>query len=113
MNFRSSQFVRSAVLTMTSRSRTFAVVCVFFLGLSFHAFGQEATILGTATDASGSVIPNVNVTLTHTETGESRSTVTNSAGQYVAPDLPIGRYNVSAKAAGFSVAETNDVILNV
>jgi hypothetical protein len=113
MNSRSSQFARSAVLAVTGRGRSFAVFCIFFLGLSFHAFGQEATILGTATDASGSVIPNVNVTLTHTETGESRSTVTNSAGQYVAPDLPIGHYNVSAKAAGFSVAETNDVVLNV
>ena len=62
MNSRSSQFARSVVLAVKSRGRSLAVLCVFFLGLSFHAFGQEATILGTVTDPSGSVVPNVNVT---------------------------------------------------
>jgi hypothetical protein len=113
MNSRLSQCARSLVLAVKGRGWSLALLCVLFLGSSFHAFGQEATILGTVTDPSGSVVPNVTVTLTHTETAESRSTVTNTAGQYVAPDLPIGRYNVSAKAAGFSVAETNNIVLNV
>jgi len=86
---------------------------MLFFGLSFHAFGQEATIVGTVTDPSGWVVPNVAITVTHVETGEARSSVTNSAGQYVAPDLPIGHYNVGAKAAGFSAAETNGIVLNV
>lgn len=85
MTFRSSQFARSVVLAVNGRSRSFAVFCVFFLGLSFHAFGQEATILGTVTDPSGSVVPNVTVTITHVETGESRSSTSNDTGQYVAP----------------------------
>ena len=92
-----------------NRGRSLAVLCVLFLGLSFHAFGQEATIVGTVTDPSGSVVPNVTVTITHVETGEARSSTTNDAGQYVAPGLPIGHYNVSAKATGFGVAERNGV----
>jgi hypothetical protein len=51
---------------------------------------EAATILGTATDPSGSVIANVKVTLTHVETGEARTVVTNETGQYVAANLPIG-----------------------
>jgi hypothetical protein len=113
MTFRSSQFARRVVLAVNGRSRSFAVFCVFFLGLSFHAFGQEATILGTVTDPSGSVVPNVTVTITHVETGESRSSTSNDTGQYVAPGLPIGHYNVSAKAVGFGPAEKNSIVLNV
>jgi hypothetical protein len=53
------------------------------------------------------------MTITHVETGETRSTVTNGDGQYVAPDLPIGHYNVSAKAPGFGLTARNGIVLNV
>ncbi|MFZ0318875.1 MAG: TonB-dependent receptor [Candidatus Sulfotelmatobacter sp.] len=113
MNSRLSQFATSVVLAVEGRGRSLALLCVFFLGLSFHAFAQEATVLGTVTDPSGSVVPNVTVTLTQVETGQSRSSTTNDTGQYVAPGLAIGHYNVSAKAAGFGPAERNGVMLNV
>ena len=113
MNSRLSQSTRSIVFAVKSRKLSLAVFCLFFFGLSLHAFGQEATIVGTVTDPSGSVVPNVAITVTHVETGEARSTVTNSAGQYVAPDLPIGHYNVTAKLTGFSAAETDGLVLNV
>ena len=89
------------------------MLCLLFLGLSFHGFGQEATIVGTVTDPSGSVVPKVTVTITRVETGETRSGTTNDTGQYVAPGLPIGHYNVSAKATGFGIAERSGVTVNV
>jgi hypothetical protein len=89
------------------------VLFLFLLATALCTFGQEATILGTVTDPSGSVVPNVAITVTHVETGETRSTVTNDSGQYVAPDLPIGHYNVSAKAKGFGPAARNGIVLNV
>jgi hypothetical protein len=113
MKSRSSECVGSVVLAAKGYGGSVALLCVLFLGLSFQAFGQEATILGTVTDPSGSVVPNVRVTITHTETGESRTSTTNDSGQYVAPGLPIGHYNVSAKATGFGVADRNGVTVNV
>jgi hypothetical protein len=95
------------------KGRLFAAFLVFFLAAALYSFGQEATIIGTVTDSSGAALPNVAVAITGVETGTVRSSTTNDTGQYVAPGLPIGRYNVSAKAAGFSAAETNDVVLNV
>jgi hypothetical protein len=74
---------------------------------------QQATIVGTVTDPSGAVIPNVQITLTNTDTGVSHTIPTNDAGQYVAPDLQIGHYTVKANAAGFKVAERKDVVLTV
>lgn len=113
MNSRSSQFASSVVVAVKGRSRSLVVLCVFLLGLSFHAFGQEATILGTVTDPSSSVVPNVKLRITHVETGEVRNATTNDTGQYVAADLPIGRYNVSAQGSGFKMAEHKDVVLSV
>jgi len=84
MNSRSSQFANSVVVAMKGCSRSLAVLCVFLLGMSFHAFAQEATILGTVTDPSGSVVPNVKIRIIHVETNEVRNVVTNDVGQYVA-----------------------------
>ena len=112
MNARSSQFW-GVVVAMKGCGRSLAVLGVFLLGLSFHAFSQEATILGTVTDPSGSVVPNVKIRATHVETNEVRNIVTNDSGQYVVADLPIGHYNVSAQASGFKMAEHKDVVLNV
>ena len=51
--------------------------CVF----SSPLYAQErATIVGTVTDSTGAIMPDVKVTVTHTGTMISRSLVTNSAG---------------------------------
>jgi len=77
------------------------------------SFAQNATIVGTVTDPSGAVMPNVNVTVTNTQTGWTRTYPTNDSGQYVAPDVQIGRYNIKAESSGFKVAEQKDVLLQV
>jgi hypothetical protein len=89
-------------------------VLVLVLGLlPSRAFGQQATIVGTVTDPSGAVVPNVTVTLTNTDTGVSKTIPTNEAGQYVAPDIQIGHYNIKATASGFKSSETKQVVLTV
>jgi Carboxypeptidase regulatory-like domain len=95
------------------RGRFCTALFSLLLAASLYSFGQEATILGTVTDSSGAAVPNVAIAITRVETGETRSSATNDTGQYVAPGLPIGHYNVSTKAAGFSSAERNNIILNV
>jgi len=77
------------------------------------SFAQNATIVGTVTDPSGAVMPNVNVTATNAATGWTRTIPTNDAGQYVVPDIQIGHYNIKAEASGFKVSEQKDVLLQV
>jgi len=86
---------------------------MLLLAFSFHAFGQEATIVGTVTDPTGAAVPNVAISATHVETGETRTTSTSDSGQYVLAGLPIGHYNVGAKAAGFGPSERSNIVLNV
>src|SRR5690242_6802702 len=59
------------------------------------------TILGTVTDETGAVLPNVTITATQTATGQVRSTSTNGVGQYTLPFLPIGPYRLTAEKQGF------------
>jgi hypothetical protein len=89
------------------------ILLAFFVGLPFLAAAQEATIVGTVTDPSGSVVPNVSVTILNVKTGVTRTLSTNDDGQYVAPGLPIGTYNLKATASGFKVEESAGIVLNV
>ena len=96
-----------------SHLRYLLLLVVLLAGLPFRASAQNATIVGTLTDPSGSVIANVKITITHVETNLATTLTTNDAGQYVAVDLPIGHYNIKAEASGFKVAEQKNLVLQV
>ena len=59
------------------RVRSLLLFGLLVVGLSLCASAQTATVVGTITDPSGSVVPNVTVTATHVETGQ----VQNRQGQ--------------------------------
>ncbi len=102
----------SSLRNRTVLRSAFLASAVMF-GLSCAAVGQQATIVGTVTDPSGAAVPNVTVTVTNVESGVAKTIQTNSAGQYVIPDLNIGHYSVKAEAAGFKAAEQKNVALQV
>src|SRR5207248_3577860 len=62
---------------------------------------STAQISGTVTDQSGAVLPGVEVTATETETGLTRSVLSNETGSYVLPNLPVGPYRLEAGLPGF------------
>ena len=83
MNSRSSQRAGSFAMCLTGRNlRRLAVFCTLFLGLSFHALGQEATVVGTVTDPSGSVVPKAKVTVSNVDTGVTSETTSGDDGGY-------------------------------
>ena len=82
-------------------------------GFSLVAAGQQATIVGSVTDPSGAAVASVTVTVTNLESGMIHTIQTNTAGQYVVPDLNIGHYSVKAEATGFKAAEQKDIDLQV
>jgi hypothetical protein len=107
-------FGGSGGLSVTRRQWRFAALCAIFLfTLTLLTFAQEATIVGTVTDPSGSVVPNATITVTSLKTGQSHTLQTNESGQYVAPDLAIGQYTVKATAQGFKGKTVNNLVLNV
>src|SRR5580704_10565171 len=96
-----------------SRLCFLAFLVLVLAGLPSRSFAQNATIVGTVTDPSGSVIPNVSVGVTNTDTGRTITFPTNEDGQFVVPDLPVGHYSVKATADGFRAAERGGIVLNV
>ncbi|MBZ5596329.1 MAG: TonB-dependent receptor [Acidobacteriia bacterium] len=69
---------------------------------SFRVSAQDlANIVGTVTDASGAVIPDVNVTVSNPDRGFTRKLISDSAGEYTAARVPIGNYIVTVEKAGF------------
>jgi hypothetical protein len=76
-------------------------------------FSQAAngTITGTVSDASGAVIPGVNVEVKNANTGVVFSTISTETGNYTAPNLPPGSYSISAALPGFKKYDRTGVSL--
>ena len=91
------------------------VVLLLSLALPQHAAAQttSGSIVGTVTDSSGAVIPNVTVTAKSTESGNSRSAVSDASGSYKLLSLPAGVYDVTATAKGFSTGVRRQVVIDV
>jgi hypothetical protein len=77
------------------------VVVLFFAAIAFR---QEITgsIAGTVTDPNGAVVKGATVTITNSDTKLAVRTVnTGDDGQFSAPLLPSGTYDIVVEAQGF------------
>src|SRR6266540_3000139 len=70
-------------------------------------------IRGVVTDPSGTPVAGANVTLHETQTGFQRQLTTNERGVFVASLLPLGTYDVTARAVGFSESRRTGVRVGV
>jgi len=81
-----------------------------------NAFAQSTTgmILGSVYDSSGASVAGATVTITNSDQNVVvRSLTTDDSGQFVAPQLPVGRYSVSAELKGFKKVVRTGLVLNV
>lgn len=73
----------------------------------------QGEITGLVTDPSGASVPNAKVRLTSSATGESRDTLTTSAGIYRFVALPVvGTYAINVQASGFKTAEVAGIVVS-
>ena len=96
--------------------RCLAVPLVLLLALAPAAVAQQADtalIVGTVTDTTGAVIPGVNVTFSHVETGTESTTSTNETGNYRSNPLRIGTYIVVVESDGFKTYSGSGVQLSI
>lgn len=103
---------------MNSRHTSVIVGVLVFALSSFSARPAGAqvttgTILGTVRDASGAVMPGVEVTATNLGTQFSRKTTTDLQGQFVLDLLPLGRYTVEAGAPSFRTFTQTGITVEV
>ena len=86
-----------------------AYLCLTLVALACFAYAtpaQEvtATIAGTVTDPSGSAVVGANVVAKSVERGATYTAVTNDAGIYRIPLLPVGNYDLRVEKTGFQTA---------
>src|SRR5262245_60554800 len=82
------------------KRRGILIVIVLMSGMVFGQ-GFSAAISGIVRDTTGAVIPGVSVTVKHTESGLTRTAITNETGGYNLQALPVGPYEVSTDLTGF------------
>jgi len=81
--------------------RRFPLLLAIALAAGLAWAQGTATIFGTVSDSTGAVVPGARVIVRNLQTGLERETRSNEAGSYVAAQLPVGVYTVTAEAAGF------------
>src|SRR6266446_3715596 len=87
---------------------------VLVLSAAFMHAQDTASLNGSVRDSSGAVVANAQVEVSSAERGVTRTTTTNSDGEYAVPVLPApASYNVTITAQGFKKYEARGVILRV
>jgi len=98
-----TRLLRSAVVTALI---ILLAALVFSVAVEFAAaqdiFGR---IVGTVTDSSGGAVPNAKVTIVNEATKVSRVLNADKNGYFVADELPVGTYTVTAEQKGFKITE--------
>src|SRR5262245_48354843 len=90
-----------------------AVGLLLLISLPLESSAQvSASIGGTVSDASGALIPGVEVTATNVNTGITATQLTNEAGAYQIPSLQPGSYRLRASLPGFQTATRENIQLS-
>jgi hypothetical protein len=103
-------------MTTTYWRRIAACCLVAFAALlacTTPAFAQQTLggILGTVTDTSGAVVPDVKAVLVSDATGLSRSVAAKANGEFAFSDLPVGGYTLTFTRDGFETSKYEGVVV--
>src|SRR5215468_6871131 len=92
--------------------RVLCAVTLLLLLASTSVFAQvTAGLSGTVSDASGALIPGVEVTAKNIRTGITDTRITNETGNFVFPSLQPGTYTLTSALGGFQTSTYNNVVL--
>jgi len=90
-----------------------AIAFAFPVALAAQSQATTAVIRGTVTDPSGAAVSGATVVMRETQTGFQRQVTANERGVFISPLMPLGTYDVSARAVGFSEARQTGVRVGV
>lgn len=92
--------------------KTFSLIAL----LTACAWSQDisGSIAGAVVDASSSAVPGAKVSIINVDRNQTvRTLKTDNGGNYSAPFVPIGTFQIKVEAAGFKTATREGVTLNV
>jgi outer membrane receptor protein involved in Fe transport len=100
---------------MKTIARLMCAVLALALPAPLLAQSQAAggAIEGIVTDDSGAVLPGVSMTIRNEGTGVVRETASDETGNFRAPLLPVGRYELTAALSGFATLKRPALTLSI
>ena len=103
----------TSINTQFSKLRALGLALVILASLpaSLHAQTSLGQIAGTVSDATGGVVKGATLTITETQTNETRTATSDDSGFYLSTNLPIGDYTVEVKSAGFRGEKRSGIII--
>src|SRR3954447_22585393 len=84
---------------------------LFFSGHEAFAQSSFGQISGIVTDPTGAAVPDATVTITSTNTQAKRTVQTDSEGDFIVTNLPIGDYSIAVSKTGFRTAQQAGVTI--
>jgi hypothetical protein len=90
-----------------------STLLVVMTAATVSAQTSGGAIRGTVFDPSGATVPGADIVIEEVSTSVNWRLISSSAGLYNAPNLPVGRYNVTVKAEGFSTSERTNIDVRV
>ncbi len=72
----------------------------------------SGTISGRVQDATGAVVKDASVTISNPANGLTRTVTTSDSGEFVAPNLLPGTYNITVDAKGFKKLDSKGFVLS-
>lgn len=103
------------MISNSNRVTTGVVACLTVLLLvSSLCVAQQltGTLVGTALDSTGAVVPNARVTMKNELSGDTRTTLTNGTGYFSITAIRPGTYTVVLAARGFKQWQQTGIVFN-
>jgi len=93
----------------TSNRLLLVIAALLVLGLALVAQTISGDLIGTVYDQTGAAVPNATVVAKNEATGVSTTTTATATGQYRIANLPVGTYDLTVTAPGFTTAQVKGV----
>jgi Carboxypeptidase regulatory-like domain/TonB dependent receptor len=102
-------------MTRHSRPLAVALAAVFCVSIVPAALAQQTAgnVGGRIVDQQNSAVPGATVNATNTQTGFTRSAVSDAEGLYRLSALPVGTYDLDIVLQGFTTMQRKGIIVNV
>ncbi len=105
-----SRWFRIINFRPVTRAVAALIFCLFTASLGAQV--TSGTITGQVQDGSGAVVGGASVTISNPSNGLTRSVTTSETGEFVAPNLLPGTYNITVEMKGFKKSQTQGFVLN-
>jgi hypothetical protein len=89
------------------------LVLIFSTTPALGQQGASAGVFGNVVDSQGAIVAGAKVALLHLATNQTRTTITDAAGEFRFPLLPVGEYRVTVEQPGFKKYEQTGLRLQV